>query len=82
MDFYRAVSNKNMIVRSMTETNRKALGFDTTKLTSGKLQDRASIEHPHNNKTMHSILSTRCLCEKVTTTMTPCRCKPCDMNSL
>lgn len=47
MDFYRAVSNKNMIVRSMTETNRKALGFDTTKLTSGKL-NRAPTQQQNN----------------------------------
>lgn len=82
MDLYRAVSNKNMTARStMRETNRKAWGFDATRLTSANLQDRASTECPHN-KTTHPILSTRCLCEKVTTTMTPCWCKPCDMNSL
>lgn len=57
MDFYRAVSNKNMIVRSMTETNRKALGFDTTKINKWKAPRQGLNRAPtqQQNNALNSI---------------------------
>lgn len=80
VDFNRAVLNGNVTIYLWQKlTDEISVGSSHHK-NKWQAPRQCLDEQPHN-KTMHSTISTRCLCKNMTPTMTSCWYKPCDVNS-